>query len=102
MEKRNARITETLLGYEDHGIFCLNLVLDYGGTCQGLGGLCLEGERGLRLIKDILGVAGVDSWEKLKGIPVVALFDNKGMNFPIVGLANWSETKTIRWADYFG
>lgn len=80
---KNAKITGTLLGVEDHGIVSCMLYLDYGGTSQGFGGYALDtyekgrnhpilGDRlgtayGLDLIMCILKVVGVGSWEKLEG-----------------------------------
>lgn len=82
MEKeiKNARITSTMLGYEDHGIMTTMLHLDYGSSAQGFGGWGLDeykGERGYGsrqptalcgfFIKRVLEVVGVDKWEDLKG-----------------------------------
>jgi len=80
---KNAVITHTMLGYEDHGILTAYLYLDYGGSCQGFGGYALdryvEGSRqsgrserigtayGCEFIIRILSVLGVDKWEKIPG-----------------------------------
>jgi hypothetical protein len=77
-EMKNALITGTQLGYEDHGIFTFFVFLDFGGIGGGFGGYALDGydkETKCRkhssftgnAIEAILKVAGVDSWEKLKG-----------------------------------
>lgn len=78
IETKNATITGTLLGYEDHGILTFFLYLDYGGSGQGAGGYSLDeydkvlkkrvgAKEGLDLIIEILNVVGVRSWEELKG-----------------------------------
>ena len=82
LEIKNATITRTMLGVEDHGIFTFMLTLDYGGTGQGAGGYSLDefvkdesagrGRRvgtayGMDLIMAVLKVVGVEKWEDLKG-----------------------------------
>lgn len=42
VETKNAKITGTMLGIEDHGILTAMLYLDYGGTAQGFGGYQLD------------------------------------------------------------
>ena len=41
-EIKNAIITGTYLGIEDHGILTFWLYLDYGGSGQGFGGYQLD------------------------------------------------------------
>ena len=75
---KNAQITGTMLGVEDHGILTFMLYLDYGGSGQGFGGYaldCYDKERkvrvgeasGIDLIRGILDTLEVRSWEELKG-----------------------------------
>ena len=66
MEIKNAKIKSTMLGKEDHGIMSFMLYLDYGGSGQGFGGYSLGGNS-YKIIKRILEVVGVNSWEDLKG-----------------------------------
>lgn len=61
----NARITEARVGFEDHGIFCASLMLDYGCSAQGFGP-CL-GDRAHEIIPAILRAVGADWWDQLKG-----------------------------------
>lgn len=64
----NAKITGTMLGLEDHGIFTSYLYLDYEkGMSQGFGGYVLGDKYGSYYIKEILRVVGVEKWEDLKG-----------------------------------
>jgi hypothetical protein len=65
METKNAKITGTTLGFEDHGIFTCFIHLDYGGVAQSFGGYFLEHYP--RMIQDILKTVGVESWEELSG-----------------------------------
>lgn len=75
---KNATITSTMLGWEDHGIFTFVLHLDYGGSGQGAGYRSLDtfdkarDKRvgtafGLSLMMRLLKVVGVRKWEDLKG-----------------------------------
>ena len=78
MEIKNAKIESTMLGFEDHGIFTYCLQLDYGGSGQGFGTYMLDAKDpadpktvphnyGIRHIRQILGVVGVEKWEDLPG-----------------------------------
>lgn len=80
-EFKNALITGTALGNEDHGIFTASLVLEYESGCQCFGGYAMDEHNGVRgagsrrrgtaygmeFILRILDTVGADSWEKLKG-----------------------------------
>lgn len=79
MEKyvwKNALISGTHLGFEDHGILTFSLSLDFGGTGQGFGGLGLshEDKNGNTVIETkvgeiifaILKTVGAETWEQLK------------------------------------
>jgi hypothetical protein len=64
---RNARITQTKLGYSGRG-FSIWLILDYGGAGQGFGGYThMDSEKGIQFIKEVLRVVGVSQWEELIG-----------------------------------
>lgn len=65
--KRVARITDTELGFEDHGILTVLLRLDYGGSGQGAGLKALGGESLEKEIRGILRVTKVNHWESVKG-----------------------------------
>jgi hypothetical protein len=75
---RNAKITSTMLGVEDHGIFTFMLMLDFGDSGQGYGGYALDSWSepvkrrigtafGCEAIMRVLAVLEVASWEKLPG-----------------------------------
>jgi len=81
METKNAKITSTMLGIEDHGIMSFMLHLDYGGEGQGVGGYSLDTPisqgstfikrvgtaAGMSLIMEIMKVVDVKKWEDLPG-----------------------------------
>lgn len=73
---RNARIKDTFLGIEDHGIFTAVVYLEGDGWGQGFGTYCFgsketstpEQNHNLSLfITEVLRIAGVESWEELPG-----------------------------------
>jgi len=80
-EIKNAKITKTTLGHEDHGILTFYIHLDYGGSGQGFGGYALdspikingkfshrEGTKyGMVLVKKILDTLKIKRWEDLVG-----------------------------------
>lgn len=74
----NAKIEETFLGREEHGILTCYLYLSGDGFGVGLGGRALDGyaemekrrvatQEGFELIVRILEVVGVKTWEELAG-----------------------------------
>jgi hypothetical protein len=85
IETKNARISSTMLGIEDHGIMSFSICLDYGGSGQCAGGYALDepikdkngkfirrigSAAGTQLIMEIMRVVGVSSWEKLPNMNV--------------------------------
>ena len=77
-ETKNARIRDTVLGIEDHGIMTFMLNLEYDGSGQGAGGYGLDGYdkdkkrrygygTSITMLRRILEVVGVETWEQLPG-----------------------------------
>jgi len=73
MHITNAKISNTMLGIEDHGIMTFSLTMMFDGCGQGFGGYCLDGGGGktghaksIIAIRRILETVGVDKWEDLK------------------------------------
>ena len=83
---QNAVIERTMLGWEGHGIFTFGLTLDYGGSGQTAGQICLSyspqdydrelfSPGGLEMIAEIMKTVGVREWEALQGKHVVSVLD---------------------------
>ncbi len=93
----NARIANTTLGIEDHGVMTFWLHLEWPGAGQGLGGYMLDhtdsenhDERighghGIIAMRKILETVGVDSWEQLKGKLVRIKKNHRYDDPPILG-----------------
>lgn len=64
MEIENARITSTHLGFEDHGIFSLNVQFAGPGWGQGTGHFFADNGTS-DLVKGIIRAVGVERWEDL-------------------------------------
>lgn len=104
MRIQNAKITGTMLGFEDHGIFTFMISLDYGGSGQGAGGYALDGwdektksrkgwKFGIDFISRILAVVGVETWESLPGKSIRVKSDfNK-----VLAIGNFLEEN---WLDF--
>lgn len=89
MKKQIGKITSTMLGVEDHGIFSASLVMDYGGSGQSIGGFSLDepfqingrhaGRRGTaeghEFIIRLMRACGVSRWEALPGRTIYVLHD---------------------------
>ena len=71
VEVHNAAIKRTFLGIEGHGIFTFSIELEFGVGGQCFGNYALisgsKPNHSISLLKDIINVVGVDSWEKLLG-----------------------------------
>lgn len=79
---RIAKIKDTFLGYEDHGIITIMLSVDYGGAAQGvglydLGSRSRDAKPGMwdRWIKGVLSACGVEQWEKIRGRTIMVLIE---------------------------
>lgn len=66
-EIRNAKISGTMLGFEDHGIMTAMINTMSRSLGQGFGGYCLGGKWGMEFIKAVLKTLDVEKWEQLKG-----------------------------------
>lgn len=113
-EQKNATITGTMLGREDHGIMTCFVYLDYGGVSQGFGGYALDapvhinGEFqgrvgtmfGCEFICRLLETLDVESWEKLPGTPCRVEADNSKVHRIAHYLKdNWFRPEDIHDAD---
>ena len=93
MIEKIGKIKDTMLGIEDHGIMTFYLFFDFGGSCQGFGGYCLDTRVGKDstastgdLIQSVIKVCGVERWEDIKEKTMFALYEKDGYNQPIIGI----------------
>lgn len=82
-EQQIAKITDTFLGFEDHGLLTASVTLTYGGASQSIGHRCFGSvdesrsdwsrshERGMDFVRRLLLACGVNRWEQLKGRTVL-------------------------------
>lgn len=112
MEIRNAKITGTKLGREDHGIMTFMIYVEFGGCGCGIGGYALDqpdgnrisnkrifSAKGLEAVSEILDVVGVDNWEQLKG-KYIRIKDN-GWGSTIDEIGNLMEEKWFNLREFF-
>lgn len=97
MSISNARITDTFLGIEDHGIFTFSIKVELagGGRYCSIGNYCLsytdeDGKtrfdaKNSEAICRILEVVGVKSWEKLKGQYIRVKENGWGSGIHVIG-----------------
>jgi hypothetical protein len=111
MEIKNAKITSTMFGREDHGIMTFMIFVEFDG-CRGcgIGGYALDqydrvtktrvySPKSMEVISKILEVVGVDSWEDLKG-KYIRIKDN-GWGSTIDEIGNLMENKWFNIRDFF-
>lgn len=109
-EIRNAIITDTFLGREDHGIFTFYIFVEFGGYVCGIGGYALDTydkkrdkryvcNESMEALSRILETVGVDSWEKLKG-QYIRVKEN-GWGSTIDEIGNLMSEKWFNIREYF-
>ena len=108
---KNARITHTMLGREDHGIltFILYIEFDSGISC-GVGGYALDeydpktetrvfSAKSMEAISKILEVVGVNSWEELPGKDI--RFEDCGWGSFVTKIGNILADRWIDFKEFF-
>lgn len=98
-EIHNAKITGTMLGIEDHGIFTSFVYLEWEGGGIGVGGYVLGGQSGIDFIKEILNVIGVDNWEDLTG--KFCRVETGGLGETARGIGNLLKDKWLYPKEFF-
>ena len=109
-EIRNAKITSTKLGKEDHGIMTFMIFVEFGGCGCGIGGYALDGKnpvtkeygfspKGMEAIAKICDTVGVDNWEDLPG-SYIRIKDN-GLGSTIDEIGNLMEEKWFNIREFF-
>lgn len=111
MEIKNARITSTMLGREDHGIMTFMIFVEFDKCCScGVGGYALDGydkdskirvftAKSMEAISKILDVVGVDKWENLPGTYI--RFKDNGWGSTIDEIGNILEDKWFNLREFF-
>jgi len=107
IESKNATITSTMLGKEDHGIFTFVLHLDYGGSGQGAGTYALsyggydEKEKFVpymgELLWRIMDTVGVRTWEDLRGEHIRVKADHCKVH----AIGNFLRDKWLDFEEFF-
>ena len=110
-EIKNARITSTMLGREDHGIMTFMIFVDISdaGSC-GVGGYALDGydeksnqrvccAKSMDSVAKIIDTVGVDTWEDLPGT-YIRVKDN-GWGSTIDEIGNLMENKWFNLREFF-
>lgn len=106
----NAKITGTMLGFEDHGIMTCFIYLEMDGGGVGFGGYGLDEydknkEKrvgvgvGLDFIREIMEVVGVEKWEDLKGKYI--RLDAEGWGGKALGIGNIMKDKWLYPEEFF-
>lgn len=110
MEIKNAKITQTFLGREDHGILTFFIFVEFSGCGCGIGGYCLDSydidtrtriysAKSMEAISNILDVVGVDSWEELEGKYI--RIKEQGLGSGIDEIGNLMEDKWFNIREFF-
>ena len=63
----NAKIASTTLGFEDHGLLTFFLHLSGDGWGVGWGGHCIEGPWASKIVRAVLQMLQVSTWEEVSG-----------------------------------
>ena len=88
-----AKITDTFLGANEdtHGVLTATLTVDYGGAGQTIGGYNLSSKTtafGMQFVKALMGAAGADSWEQMKGKTILVITDSDRPYGKVIGIQN--------------
>lgn len=107
---KNARITSTMLGREDHGIMTFMIHIDAGDFSCGVGGYCLDEfspaaqtrvfrAKSMKAISEILNAVGVDKWEDLPGKYI--RFEDDGWGSTVTKIGNIIDDKWFDMKNFF-
>lgn len=110
MEIRNAQITSTKLGREDHGIMTFFIFIKFNSCGCGIGGYALDGKnpvsgeygftpKGLEAIAKICEVVGVEDWEDLPNKYIRIKYNGLGSTIDEIG--NLMEDKWFNIRKFF-
>lgn len=111
MEIKNAKISSTMLGREDHGIMTFMIYIDACDFACGIGRYCLDEfnpatqtrvfrAESMEAISKILEVVGVDKWEDLPGKYI--RIEYNGLGSTVTKIGNIIEEKWLDFEEFFG
>ena len=111
MEIKNAKISSTMLGREDHGIMTFMIYIDTCDFACGIGRYCLDEfnpatqtrvfrAESMEVISKILEVVGVDKWEDLPGKYI--RFEDNGFGSNVTKIGNIIDEKWLDLKEFFG
>ena len=111
MEIKNAKISSTMLGREDHGIMTFMIYIDACDFTYGIGRYCLDEfnsatqtrvfrAESMEVISKILEVVGVDKWEDLPGKYI--RIEYNGFGSTVTKIGNIIEEKWFDLKEFFG
>ena len=111
MEIKNAKISSTMLGREDHGIMTFIIYIDACDFSCGVGGYCLDEfnsstqtrvfrAESMEVISKILEVVGVYKWEDLPGKYI--RIEYNGLGSTVTKIGNIIDEKWLDFREFFG
>ena len=111
MEIKNAKISSTMLGREDHGIMTFMIYIDTCDFACSIGRYCLDEfnpatqtrvfrAESMEVISKILEVVGVDKWEDLPGKYI--RFEDNGFGSNVTKIGNIIDEKWLDFEEFFG
>ena len=111
MKIKNAKISSTMLGRDDHGIMTFMIYITADGFNCGVGGYALDEfdsatktrvfqAKSMEAISKILEVVGVDEWEDLPGKYI--RFEDNGLGSAVTKIGNIIEEKWFDLKEFFG
>lgn len=89
----HGKISNTFIGYEDHGIFAWNIDFEFPGSGQGTGMRGMVNEVSIKYLANVIEIAGVRQWEHVRGRSLLVLRENK--YGPILGILNAETEKYL-------
>ena len=111
MEIKNAKISSTMLGREDHGIMTFMIYIDTCDFACCIGRYCLDEfnpatqtrvfrSESMEVISKILEVVGVDKWEDLPGKYI--RFEDNGFGSNVTKIGNIIDERWLDFREFFG
>lgn len=95
------KIESTHIGFEDHGIFSVNVNFEFPGSSQGTGHYGFDsGMQFQTFILGFLKVTGVSQWEDLVDTQIYVMREKPFSD--IKGLLSLDRTRSFILADVFG